>query len=356
MELESRKVFIDTQAFVRMGLNFNHPALQSFFELCKNGSLTHLTTTVVKREVESKIRDSIKGALSSLQDFRRKARMLEAIEDDKIKVLFSKIQEEDVYKKALSVFDDFIVRSNSKVITASGIDAEEIVNLYFERKAPFGDGKKKAEFPDAITLSSILVELGKERAYVISDDPDLKKFCDDQPQLICIETLDKFLDLYNEHESAITELVKTYLSSITTHIKQKIQEFINDAGAYNKEPWDGSEVDYFKVTKVWDFEPSVVLVDEEECLITFDVDVDYEYTVTGPDFVNTIYDNESDQTYTFGSTSHTGATSSAFTVELGFTYDLIDGKLINIEESEFYVAGVSDGVAVYVEEIESDFW
>lgn len=355
MELESRNVFIDTQSFVKMGLNFNHPALQSFLELCKEKKLFHLTTTVVQREVESKIQISIQEALSSLQSFRRKARLLENIDDENIKSLFNDIDEEEVHKKAISVFEAFLKESNSKVLNASSINAEDILGLYFEKKPPFGEGKKKSEFPDAISLFSVLQELGGGAAYVISDDSDMKGFCRSSKNLINIDTLDKFLDLYNEHESVITELVKKYLLSIDTHIKTKIEEQINESWAYNEAPWEDSEVEEFNVIEVHDLDPTVVWVDEEECLITFDVDVDVEYTVTGPDFNGGIYDKEDGRMYTFGTTTHSGATTKTFTVEIGFSYEIEDNSLNNIDETEFYIAGLSDGVAVYVDENDDDW-
>lgn len=355
MELESRKVFIDTQSFVRMGLNFNHPALESFLELCKEKKLFHLTTTIVIREVESKIQTSIQEALSSLQGFRRKARLLEKIDDESIKSLFNDIDEDEVHKKSLSVFEEFLAESNSNILNASSIDAEDILELYFGKMPPFGKGKKKSEFPDAISLFSILNEVGAEKVYVISDDSDLKEFCCSRKNLISIDTLDKLLDIYNEHESTITELIKKYLSSIDGDVKNRIEELINDSWAYNEAPWEDSEVDEFNVIQVHDFDPTVVWVDEEECLITFDVDVDIEYIVTGPDFNGGIYDKEDGRIYTFGSTTHNGVITKTFTVELGFSYELEDGELKDIDETEFYVAGLSDGIAVYVDENDDDW-
>ncbi len=355
MELESRKVFIDTQSFVRMGLNLNHSALGSFLELCKDKKLFHLTTTVVKREVESKIQTFIQEALSSLQDFRRKARLLEKIDDESIKALFNEIDKDEVHKKSLSVFKEFLAKSNTNILDASSINAEDILDLYFGKRPPFGEGKKKSEFPDAISLFSILNEVGAEKVYVISDDSDLKEFCSSSKNLILIDTLDKFLDIYNEHESTITELVKKYLSSIDGDIKNKIEELINDSWAYNEAPWEDSEVDDFNVIQVHDFEPTVVCVDEEECLTTFDVDVDIEYTVTGPDFNGGVYDKEDGSIYTFGTTTHSGATTKTFTVELGFSYKIEDGELKDIDETEFCVAGLSDGIAVFVDE-NDDNW
>lgn len=279
MELESRIVFIDTQSFVKMGLNFNHPALQSFLELCKEKKLSHLTTSVVKREVESKIQSSIEDALNSLQGFRRKARLLEKIDDENIKALFNEIEAKEVHKKAMAVFDVFLDESNSKILDAKSVNAEEILELYFERKAPFGDGKKKSEFPDAISIHSLLQEIGDNKSYVISDDTDMKNACNSSKSLISIDTLDKFLDLYNEHESTITDLVKKYLATIDAYIKDKIKVDINDSWAYNDAPWEDSEVDGFRVIEVYNFDPTVISVDDEECLITFEVDVDIEFAV-----------------------------------------------------------------------------
>jgi hypothetical protein len=305
--------------------------------------------------VESKIQTSIQEALSSLQGFRRKARLLEKIDDDSIKALFNDIDENEVHKKAIFVFESFLAESNSNILNASAINAEDILELYFGKKPPFGESKKKSEFPDAISLFSVLHEFGAEKVYVISDDSDLKEFCNTSKNLISIDTLDKFLDLYNEHESAITELVKKYLSSIAGDIKTGIEEKISDSWAYNEAPWEDSEVEEFNVLQVHDFEPTVVWVDEEECLITFDVDIDIEYTVTGPDFNGGIYDKEDGRIYTFGTTTHSGATTKTLTVQLGFCYELEDGELKDIDETEFYVAGLSDGISVYVDENDDDW-
>ncbi|MEW6518637.1 MAG: PIN domain-containing protein [Thermodesulfobacteriota bacterium] len=349
MEFKSRNIFIDTQSFVKMGLNFHHPSLQAFCELCKKQSLNHLTTSVVTREVEGKITKAISDALNSLHEFRRKARLLQKIDDEKIKALFSEITEEEVLDKAINVYREFLKESKTKVLSADRVNPEVLLGLYFDRKPPFGDGKKKSEFPDAISLLAILDSLGEEIAYVISEDSDLEKFCSENEQLINIDTLDKFLDLYNEHESAITNLVKQHIADTTPAIKERILELISKAEAYNEAPWEDSKVEYFSATEVYDIEPYVVWVDEEECLVTFDVDVDVEYTVTGPNFNEGFYDREDGRMYVFENTSRTESTTMTFTVELGFFYEFDSGKLNNIKESEFYISGLTDGIAIYAE-------
>ena len=350
MQLVTKNVFIDTEVFQKYIFDFNHTTLQSFARLCKENKLFHLTTSVAKREIESNIKSRIADALDSLKRFRRNARILEKIDDDNFKPLFTKVNEDVLQARAMAVFNEFLVNSNARILGAKPINVEDILDLYFERKAPFGTGKKKSEFPDAISLQALLHGIGDNKSYVISSDKDMKDFCNTVDSLISIDTLDKLLDLYNEHESIITQLVKKYLASIDIRIKEKITEDIEQSYAYNIAPWEDSEVVEFNVSWIHDFEPAIVQIDDEECIITFDVDVDLEYQVSGPNFYGGLRDREEGRIYTLGTTSHIGASTQTFSVEIQLSYDLEDGKLINIDELEFYISGISDGIQVYVEE------
>tara|TARA_R110002049_G_scaffold148242_2_gene311158 strand:- start:14527 stop:14814 length:288 start_codon:yes stop_codon:yes gene_type:complete len=81
MPLNSRIVFIDTQTFVSKGLNFDNRSLDTFCSLCEIGKLTHVTTSIVQKEVENKIIEHMKSAFSSLKTFQRHARILESAKD-----------------------------------------------------------------------------------------------------------------------------------------------------------------------------------------------------------------------------------------------------------------------------------
>lgn len=117
--LETRNVFIDTQYFVKSGLHFDGPAFKSFRKYCEAKELFHISTTVVEREVGSKIKASVKEALGSIQTFRRKARLLASLDDDKFKGLFEEINEDDIYKKSSDVLKEFM-------------DGEDLLSMYFE--------------------------------------------------------------------------------------------------------------------------------------------------------------------------------------------------------------------------------
>ena len=89
--LETKKIFIDTQHFVKAGLNFENSPLKAFRKLCKDNELFHLSTSVVEREVEGKILLSVNEALNALKKFKRKAKILTSLHDEAILHLFSDI-------------------------------------------------------------------------------------------------------------------------------------------------------------------------------------------------------------------------------------------------------------------------
>ncbi len=356
--LETRKVFIDTQSFVKSGLHFDGPAFKSFRKYCEVNELFHISTTVVEREVESKIQASVKEALSSIQTFRRKARLLASLDDEKIKGLFEEIEEEDIYKKSSDVFEEFMAGCSTEIVEADTIDAEYLLSMYFEKKPPFGDGKKKSEFPDAISLLSLKSHLGDdEKIYVISDDGDLKAYCERNPQFISVDTLDKLLDIYTTHTNVRHEQVKQYFVTNEAAIKTKITDFLQDCDVYNSSTWEDAEVDDgLTVTHLGAIDPSVLYIDDEESQITFDIDVEFEVTVTGPDFNNGIYDREEGRMFTFDSTSRTSTISTTYTVEVFLHYEFVDGVLENPEDDGLYVAGTGGGIEVAVEENEEDWY
>jgi len=356
--LETRKVFIDTQSFVKAGLHFDGPAFKLFRKYCKANELFHVSTSVVEREVKSKIELSVKDAISAIQTFRRKARLLSSLDNEKIKGLFVEIPDDDIYKNSEKVFDEFMNACFTEVVEADGIDAEELLSLYFNKKPPFGKGKKKSEFPDAISILSLKSSLqDDEKIYIVSDDGDLKAFCADDPICISVESLDKLLDIYTTHTNVRHEQVKRYFIENDESIKQKITEFLEDCDVYNSSTWEDAEVDDgLSVLSLGDIEPSVLSIDDKESQVTFDIDVEFEVTVTGPDFNNGIYDREEGRVYTFDSTSRTSTISTTYTVEVFLYYEFIDGELVDAEDGGFYIAGTSGGIEVAVEENEPDWY
>ncbi len=355
--LETRKVFIDTQYFVKSNFNFSSRSFVTLQELCKKNELQYILTSVVEQEVESKIELSIKDALSSLQSFRKKANILSTIDDPLLSSFFNDVKEEDIYEKANAIFHGYNKECKYKYVEADKIDPEELLDLYFCKKPPFGDGKKKAEFPDAISLLSIESILDEgEKIYVVSDDQDLKSYCTDNQQLIAVDSLEKLLDMYNLHTNALTVQVKEYLEKAIGEIKNRVSDYISGCEVYNSSSWDDADVTRFYVNNVGDFEINVIEISDEECKFNFDVQVDIYVEVTGPDFTNGMYDREDGYMYTFRSTTRDETIPIELECELDLKYEFDAGSLQNIDLGELYIQNTSGGIEVSIEENPEPDW
>ena len=143
MMLESKRIFIDTQYYVKKGLDFDYHTLSSFKDLCEQEELINFTTSVVQQEVYRKIKDSVTASLGIIKDFKRKRHMLTSINQDFNCSIFDTINSVDIYKKANISFDNFLDECNTTIIDSSDVNTEDILKLYFNQSPPFSEKKKK---------------------------------------------------------------------------------------------------------------------------------------------------------------------------------------------------------------------
>lgn len=352
MALQTRNVFIDTQAFVKAGLDFQSKTIQAFAGACELGEFNHLATTITIQEIQDKIEDAITEGLGRVLDFRRKAKILEGSNDPIIAGFFAVYDSDQVQANALEVFQEFIDDCKTTVLDLKKVDADEVFRRYFQHEAPFQEGKKKDEFPDAFSLLAVEAHLGdRDECYIVSEDGDLRAFCEGNKRFLLIENLGKLLDIYNSHNSERAESIKSYLAKHEEDIKREIEKQINDADFYNASTWEDADVVFHKVIAVQGYEPDIIRVDDDNCLVSFEVEVLYEVQVEGPDFINGTYDRESGHLITFGRTVREEKQELEVKVELELAFKLQDGKF-EIGDIEVIVLGLNSGVEVAVEEEE----
>jgi PIN domain len=170
--LQTKYVFIDTEAFRRARFDWKGRMLSKLVELAKQGHLRLLTTEVVMGEVRSQLREALAEAAASMKKHESVLRQVGAIE------ALATVTGANTALAALhSAFDAFLKDTNS-INVPLGADLNSLFANYFARRPPFSD-KKKSEFPDAITIASLLAWCAKRNstAYVVSGDPDLKACC-----------------------------------------------------------------------------------------------------------------------------------------------------------------------------------
>src|SRR5216684_1155888 len=146
-KLKTKNVFIDTEAFDAANLNFESTAFKELVRLAQADFVKVLLTAVTETEVQAHITEKIHEAAQGIKRFRKEQRMLRNVAacDSFFEDFDEKAAVEEVQKK----FKKFLGDANVKVLSLENADAGAIFKDYFDMKPPFGEGKKKHEFPDA---------------------------------------------------------------------------------------------------------------------------------------------------------------------------------------------------------------
>ena len=152
------KVFLDTNIYDSLCHNYRNPQFVQLIEYADKGMLELQINAVVKGEVKRHINDRITSILEKITN-NFKSRDL---------ALF---QELDWYKDAIKPFDklkwiefayaefeNFLLACHAEEISISNTNVDKLILDYFERRYPFENAKKN-EFPDAIIIQSIMMEI-----------------------------------------------------------------------------------------------------------------------------------------------------------------------------------------------------
>jgi hypothetical protein len=170
--LQTKYVFIDTEALRRARFDWTGRILSKLVELAKQGHLQLLTTDVVIGEVRSQLREILSDAVASIRKHETVLTQIGAVE------ALTYITNADTTIDALNrAFETFLKDTKSINVPLSA-DLGALFDDYFARRPPFSN-KKKSEFPDAVTIASLRAWCAKHKAsaYVVSGDSDLQECC-----------------------------------------------------------------------------------------------------------------------------------------------------------------------------------
>ena len=123
--------------------------LSSLMSLAKSKQVLLVTTDITQREISSRIRSRLSEAAIAAPKARSQLAILKAANRNWNSVF--EFDSEEVVAKMLSGQERYFSGSRAEVIDAYS-DAQGIFDDYFNRRKPFGDGKKKSEFPDAFVI------------------------------------------------------------------------------------------------------------------------------------------------------------------------------------------------------------
>jgi len=214
--LKGKRVFLDTQVFRKARFGVSNPAFKKLSEICKEGDVTLVTTSITRKEIDAQIDEvapEIKKTLGTAAS---------------ILVGFG-LPEITINGASAATLTEAEIAAFLKALVAiffRDCDVEEIelpkralhnaLDLYFGKRAPFGPGKKKSEFPDAFVLEALKSKAGQngESVYVISEDSDFSSACKECPHFEQLPSIAHFLNLWNVHSDSIKQVRATLRANI----------------------------------------------------------------------------------------------------------------------------------------------
>lgn len=225
-------VFLDTSVFIKYNY-LDNPVILSLINLSKNQQLKWLTTDVLRHELLKNFEESLKKVSISVNS--REFSIIKNV--DVYKQVIHDFSTEDILDKFRVLLEKTFTSSLCVEIPNTFTDINSILNKYFEGIHPFDASKKnkKAEFPDAITLSILenyAVAEGIEEIYVFAQDKDLINYKSDVLKIDSGDLLPKFLSEEDRHYFSKSKDRIDYLNNLISDsvcdIKTKIGIYLND--------------------------------------------------------------------------------------------------------------------------------
>jgi len=275
MELQTRLAFIDTSAFEKKNYQFGQYALGRLQELIEDEKIHLLITDVTRKEIDSHLKRKSEEAASMISKMQRDGMFLRNTPNLDCHGIFTKVKGEDIYTVVSKKFDDFVENGYVETINVSIVNPQLVFDAYFNNHPPFGKESKKHEFPDAFALEAIKqVSLARGNAvYIVSDDGDMKSFCEKEDNFIHLEKVDDLIDLIVRSDKAYKEpaefadevfeqLLDNSIEINSLNVEKKSLQNVGAEGAeyevefevvvtaeyqfsdYDRSPWDPEDKQY----------------------------------------------------------------------------------------------------------------
>ena len=288
--LKTPYVFLDTTEFDAANFSYTSGALSALADLAAGDRVHVFVSDIVLREVRSHIIRAVDESHQAQQKFEAKARILRNSVEKAVANRFEKLDQKKLKTELLAQFDEFLKKGKVTVMSSSGVDVKDIFDAYFDKKPPFGEGKKKAEFPDAFSLAATRSWVGKhnQSIYIVSGDRDMRSACDGN-LLIAIDNLSGFLDLV-----AFEDKRAEFIHATTRDRFEEIIEIIKkdfEAQGFFLSDKDG-DVNEVDVTSMELEDVDILSIRDDSAELELTVLVRFTADISYADLDNAAYDSE----------------------------------------------------------------
>jgi hypothetical protein len=281
---ETNNVFIDTEVFDCHQFDFASLNFRRLVRLVADGPVRVLLTTITVSEIRSHLDEHAVKAFKQVTTASKLLPLTRQVVTPEVQAQLSSTTSEEFQQTLHHTFDTFLHETDATVLSVKDVPPEEIFKAYFEARPPFSNAAKKNEFPDAFASAALrtwVTEGGKGKVYVVSNDKDWRRLCQEGDEFIHIAKLPELLEKFADSEAVISFLRNT-IDERREEIKAKLDEEAQSIyffSADGVEP-EIEEPDSVEVT-IDDYR--VIEVTEGQAVVSLACKLEYTVTVTDDD-------------------------------------------------------------------------
>ena len=292
--LKTPYVFLDTTVFDAANFSYISRALGALADLAAGERVHVFVSDITLREVKSHVLEKVDESIHAQRKFESKARILRNSVENAVSNRFEKLDPDKLNAELLAQFDEFLKNAKVTVMPSSCVDVKDIFDAYFDKKPPFGEGNRKAEFPDAFSLAAARswVEKHNQGIYVVSGDSGVRSACDGT-SLIALEKLSQFLDLVALEDEARGEFIHKAVRTKFGEIVDIIEKDFERQG-FMLSDQDG-DVNQVNVDSVELEEIDILRFQEDSVEVELTVRVQFTADISYADLATASYDSEDKQ-------------------------------------------------------------
>lgn len=282
-------VFFDTNIYIATKYIFDRQKFAVLRALMEKGKVNVLYTSATEGEVLQHIREDIGEAVRAYNRALKKEAVFLLEHDD---FGISKIDAENAIIRVESKFKDFLNLDSVHIISLNPIDAEKLMEDYFNQNPPF-ESKKPYEFKDAVIINALrqFRDSMDQDICIVSNDEGFRKAFDGDDRFITFERIGDFLHYYQKQEEYYLSLEEFVSEAVLDgEFEDDIREYLENIdisrGYYGEWECEEHHIDDIEC------ELSFIDIKEEGIIAYIDATVDVIAEIRHRDEDGSYYDRE----------------------------------------------------------------
>ena len=355
--LRALNVFVDSSIFIGKNYSYDHPSFAALKKAVVDERANLLTTDVTLEEIKAHIYEDVGKASQALKKVRAAVKILRNVPALNEAAIFEDIDHKSVCNQLIEQLEQFLNESKATTVPVSEADTKFVFDCYFKKAPPFGDGKKKSEFPDAFVLSTLSewAESMQEDVVVVSQDSDMLAIEGQFPRLSVVGSLEEFLSKLTAYFDELAPTAQKLLEENLEEIKSQLGDAFNWLGFILADQ-DG-DVNETRITEIGEISAYLIALKHGESgepaeaqfelttTIEFEADVSYDNLETAS------YDSEDKILIPWETVDRTVDCSEVVQADLTILFNPTQPHDAEIEELNLHTP---KDVSVYAEE--DDGW